>query len=394
MLPFAARQHFLEHGYAVIRSVLSDEMTTTLRRASLEAASARRRQLCEMPPIDTIFRRQSSFSDPSLKAMASHLEKRRYLLQYHRFVKRKRRERKRLLTKFLKGRKMEELTSEEIYQLGVLLQEEVLSRDGSKQDTRHGVKSVMSSERTIHNDPQMLKAISDYRANLWMTHQGLQAILRNDAFSRELGRLAESVGGIDRPVVFSDSPIYREPYGSGTAYHCTAPCFGARTTSTRPCVAVTLMLFTFEPTPLCLEPHILEHSHRLVRAHLSHHPKTLQRLFSPFLLSEAHVPFQLQHFPFAKELHGKPLISPENESNPLSAPAPDRIQAGDVVVVDPHTMLAFGPNCTSESELVYRLHVVSESAAPYMRSPSWIRGWRSLPQEVNFASPVVFPKLF
>lgn len=387
MLPFAARQQYLEHGFAIIRNVFSDGVTKSLRLASLEAAGARRRHLCEVPSIDSLFRRQSSFSDPSLRAMATHLEKRRYLLQYHRFVRRKQRERKRLMKKFLKGRKIEELSTEEIYQLGVLLQEEVL-----RKKCERGMKiGIGTPERTIHDDPQMLKAISDYRANLWMTHQGLQSIVRNEAFSRELGQLAENVGGVDRPIIFSDNPIYREPFGAGTGYQCSAPCFGTRTTSTRPSVAVTLMIFTFDPAPLCFEPHVLEKSHHLVRAHISRHPKTLQKLFSPFLLSETHVPFQLQQFSFAKELQAKSLISPKpyNVDSP-----PTSIRAGDVVVVDPHMMFAFGPNYTTQPELLYRVNVVSESAVPYMRSPSWIRGWRSLPHEVDFTSSVVFPKLF
>lgn len=455
MLPFAARHHFLEHGWTLVRNVLDPSTTHALHAASQEAASARWKQLCAVPSIDVIFRRrQSKFSDPPLQHMVTHLEKRRFLLQYFRKVRRQRKEQRRMVNEVLGGRKKEDLTEEEIRKLSAVLQEKVL-KSGQKY-------SSISFDSTIYNDPQMLQAINEYRSNLWMTYQPLEALLRSSAVTGALGKLAEEIAGIEKPVVFGDSPLLRDAFGGGVGYQCTAPLFGVRTTKCRPNVAVTLIPFTFAPTRFCLEPHVLTRpfssafsfssfpsccnvncsalpSHRFVHSFLLGDGKSsrrrggrhkgaaerLQALFSPFLLNEYHIPFQLQHLlqcgvppegvsqtsshsecgvP-SKVVHrhwrGESLLSlcslptSQNtvEGNPAAHCRDSSIVAGDVLVVDPHLLLAFGPNLTSRPEVVYRVNVVSQSTKPFMGSPSWIRGWRSLPQEVNFAAPKVFPPL-
>lgn len=455
MLPFAARHHFLEHGWALARNVLDPSTIRALHAASLEAASARWKQLCAVPSIDVIFRqRQSKFSDPPLQHMVTHLEKRRYLLQYFRKVRHHRKEQRRMVKEVLGGRRKEDLTEEEICNLSTLLQDKVL-KNGQKH-------SSILFDCTIYNDPQMLQAISEYRTNLWMTYPPLEALLRSSAVASALGKLAEEIGGIEKPVVFGDSPLLRDAFGGGVSYQCTAPLFGVRTTKRRPNVAVTLIPFTFAPASFCLEPHVLTRpfslasssltfsshsdengnilpSHRFIQSFLlgdgknSSHTsgrrrgttERLQALFSPFLLNEYHIPFQLQQllqFGIPPEAasqtapcsecevpskavngywRGESLLSLCSSSTTQNtaerAPAARRsdssIAAGDVLIVDPHLLLAFGPNLTACPEVVYRINVVSQSTKPFMGSPSWIRGWRSLPQEVNFAAPKVFPPL-
>lgn len=452
MLPFAARQHFLEHGWSLARNALNPSTVSLLRAASLAAASARWKQLCDIPSIDVIFqRRQSKFSDPPLQHLVTHLEKRRFLLRYFRMIRRQRREQRKMIEKLLNGQKKEDLSEEEICKLSVLLQKEMLKKRGRS--------SIISCDRTIHNDPQMLQAISEYRANLWMTHQPLESLLRSAAVAEVLGKLAEEIGGVDKPVLFGDAPLVRDAFGGGIGYQCTAPLFGTRTTKSRRNVAVTFIPFTFTPSTFCLEPHAIIRpctlgssfssfplsrdkivsSHHIIRSFLSdgggdksnknskHHRSAmglLHELSSPFLLNEYHIPFQLQRlFRFGlpsettvrngmhpeqrtvqnaeeKEWRGESFIS-LCSSSPLNKTDENcttfcrecSIAAGDVLIVDPHLLVAFGPNLTASPEVVYRLNIVSETAKPFMGSPSWIRGWRSLPQEVSFGARTVFPPL-
>lgn len=375
MLPFVARQHFLEKGYYIVRNVFSGNDLQEVRTAAMEAAVSRRHQLHHIPRIETVFRQKAKFSDPSLTKMVSHLEKRRYILEYYRMVRRERRERTKLIQKFLKGRKKEDLSEEELYKLAVLIQQHV----------KGGAACGRQCDRTIYNDTQMLHAITEHRANLWMTNKKLEKVLRSDYFKEALGRIATEVGGVENPVIFSDSPLYREAYGGGVGYHCSASQIGIRTTAQRSSLAVTLAVFTFAPSPLCFEPHILDGSHLPVRAQLNRCPQLISKLYTPFPVSEYHVPFALQQqFPgLDSTIVGKSLLSTGSVD----------MTPGDVLVINPHLMVAYGPNFTPNPELVYRLHVVNEEAKPYLRSPSWIRSWRSLKKEVDFRSPIVFPTL-
>lgn len=389
MLLLAARQHFLEKGYALVRGAVEQKTVRELRCAALEAAVPRKGQLCGIPSIDTIFRHgQSKRCDPSLTAMAAHVEKRRTILHYYRMRRKQRRQQKRLLASLLNGRKMEELTGEDLWKLSTMM-EKACRESG-----------VREGKCTIRDDPQMLHAISEYRSNLWMTNQRLAHLLREAGFTSALGDLAEVVGGVSRPVVFCDSPIYREAFGSGAGFQCTAPLIGTRTTS-RPAAAVTLIIFTYAPSDLRLDPHILVDSHNVVRSSVARGGRRmLQKLFSPFTLCEAHLPYQIQHLglpPGMRATHLASGVTAFGASSSCGKPTQsnvDSIQAGDVLVVNPHLLLGFSPNATNEPEIVYRLNVVSADARPWLGSPSWIRGWRSLPQEVHFSSGTVFPPMF
>lgn len=377
LLPFAARQSFLEKGYAVIPGVLEPNAVQELRSAVLEAAAARRRQLCEVPPITTIFQQQSKFSDPSLTAMATTLERRRWVHLFVRSVQQRRRERARVVRTFLKGRKKEDLSGEDLWKLSALLQEAV---DAASQQK--------ISRSTIHSDPQLLRAISAHRVNLWMTNQRLEALIRRPSFTEPLAALAEEVGGVEKPVVFSDAPIYREPFGGGSAYQCSATTIGTRTAGAKLARAVSMVLFTYTPSSICFDPHVLSQSHRSMRdqiargwTHRSRH-KLLEKLHSSFLLSQFHMPYQVQH-----------CCCGPTQGERLLSKVPEPISPGDILVADPHLFLGFGPNFTPTSEAVYQLNVVSSDCKPSMKSPSWIREWRSLAHDVSFQSPAVFPPL-
>lgn len=384
-LPFAARQHFLEHGYAIVPNALSHDVVSRLRTSALSSTVARSRYFADLPNIYSLLQTKPKMVDPFYDSMMTHLEKRRYIVRYYRQAKRQKRQLRRAAKKFLAGRDVSELSGEEMWKLSELVSASMTKTSG---------KGCTS---TVSTDAQMLTAINDYRANAWMTNSELEAVLRDtDAFVKPLSQLVEIVGGVDDPVVFSDAPLLREAYGNSVGYHCTAPLIGTRTNARvsrggGDAAAVSLILFTYTPTSTCLPPFVMRHSQHVVRAQYLHSVRA-QRLHCRFAPMESDTRDQLRHFDFDASVVGESLVAlPTTHSS--TAASPPLIEAGTVMVVDPHLMMAFGPNMTDQSEVIYRLNVVSAKAKPFMSAPSWIRGWRTMPQEVSFASPAVFPPL-
>ncbi|KPI85351.1 hypothetical protein ABL78_5575 [Leptomonas seymouri] len=383
MLPFAARQHFLEHGYAILPNVLSEEMVSRIRTNALSSTLARSKYFAGLPNIQSLLQSKPKMSDPLFDNVMSHLEKRRYILRYHRQMKRHKRQLRRAAKAFLKGRDVSQLSGEEMWKLSELLSAAAMKMSG---------KGCTS---TIHSDPQMLLAINEYRSNAWMTSSALEAALRDtEAFVKPLSQVVEIVGGVERAVIFSDAPLLREAYGNPVGYHCTAPLIGTRTNARMSkgggdAAAVSLILFTYTPTSTCLAPYVMRNSQHAVRQQYLHRVRAerLRRCFAPM---EVDVRDQLRFFRFDASVVGEPIISSSGLTSPSFAP----IGPGSVMVVDPHLMMAFSANFTSQDEVIYRLNIVSENARPYLSAPSWIHGWRTMPQEVNFASPAVFPPLY
>ncbi|KAK7197975.1 hypothetical protein NESM_000752500 [Novymonas esmeraldas] len=383
-LPFAARQHFLEHGYAIVPNALSSSIVERIRAGALDATTARSRTFADLPNIHSLLKSKPKYSDPLIEGFASHLQKRQYILRYYRDVRRQKRRLRRAAKALLNGRDASELSGEEMWKLSELLSAEALKTSG------RGCTS------TVKTDSQMLMAIDQYRANAWMTNAALEAALRDtEAFMRPLAQLAEIVGGVERPVIFGDVPLLRKAYGNPVGYHCLAPTIGARTNARASkggggATAVSMVLFTYTPTPLCLPPFVMRHSQHAVRHQYLHNVRADQ-LWRRFAPTEADMRDQLRHFHFDESVVGQSLVSSPATSD--SAAAMPVIGPGTVMVVDPHLMMAFGANMTAQSEVVYRINVVSETARPSLTPPSWVRGWRTMPQEVHFASPLVFPPL-
>ncbi|KPA86447.1 putative mitochondrial hypothetical protein [Leptomonas pyrrhocoris] len=396
MLPFAARQHFLEHGYAVLPNVLSAEMVSRIRTNALSSTLSRSRYFAELPNIQSVLQSEQTMSDPLSHNVMSHLEKRRYILRYYKQVKRQKRKLRLTAKAFLNGRDISRLTGEEMWELS-----ETLSAAAMQVSAKGATNTVLTS--TVHTDPQMLLAINAYRANAWMTNSALEAALRDtEALVKPLSQLAEIVGGVERPVIFSDAPLLREAYGNPVGYHCTAPLIGTRTNARMSkgggdAAAVSLILFTYTPTSTCLAPYVMRNSQRAVQQQYLRHVRA-ERLHRRFAPMEADVRDQLRFFEFDASVVGEPLIPTKaglsSSSAPLPSPPASPIGPGSVMVVDPHLMMAFSANLTSQSEVIYRLNIVAENARPYLPAPSWIHGWRTMPQQVNFASPAVFPPLY
>jgi hypothetical protein len=398
-LPFAARQHFLEHGYAILPNVLSAEMVSRIRTNALASTLARAKCFADLPNIQSLLKTQPKVMDPLFDNVMSHLEKRRYVLRYYRHMKKQKRQLRREAKQFLNGRDVSQLSGDEVWKLSEMLSAAAMKMSG---------KGCTS---TVHTDAQMLLAINEYRANAWMTNTALEAALRDPIeFVQPLSQLAAIVGGVEKPVIFGDAPLLREAYGNPVGYHCTAPLIGTRTNARMSkgggdAAAVSLILFTYTPSSMCLAPYVMQKSHHAVREQYLHRVRA-ERLHRRFAPMEADIRDQLRLFQFDVSVVAEPLIapaataaaaaaaSPPPLSSTSSSPCVPPITPGSVMVVDPHLMMAFGANFTNENEVIYRLNVVAERARPFLQAPSWIRGWRTMPQEVNFASPVVFPPLY
>jgi hypothetical protein len=97
--------------------------------------------------------------------------------------------------------------------------------------------------------------------------------------------------------------------------------------------------------------------------------------FSPM---ESHMPFMLQHFNIPKSVVSAPLAG---------------VRSGDVLVVNPHLMLAFGPNLEAQENLILQVNVVPQAGVADLSVPSWIKGWRSSRSSIHFGASAVFPPL-
>ncbi|CAJ1035160.1 hypothetical protein, conserved [Leishmania lindenbergi] len=385
VLPLAARQHFLEHGYAIVPNVLSNSVVERIRSGALTSTTARHRSFAQLPNIHSLLKSKPKYTDPFYDGLMPHLQKRQYILRYYRDMRRHKRRLRRAAKAFLNGRDVSELNREEMWTLS-----EMVSAEAQKMSGR-GCTS------TVKTDPQMLMAIDQYRANAWMTSPQLEAVIRDtEEFVKPLSQLAELVGGVARPVIFGDVPLLREAYGNPVGYHCLAPTIGTRTNARvskgdGEATAVSMVLFTYTPTPLCLPPFVMRHSQHVVRRQYLHSVRP-ERLWRPFAPMEADIRDQLRRFQFDSSVVGQSLLAGAATSG--STATTPVIGPGTVMVVDPHLMMAFGSNMTPQSEVIYRINVVAENARPHLMAPSWIRGWRTMPQEVHFASPVVFPPLY
>ncbi|RNF06447.1 uncharacterized protein Tco025E_07626 [Trypanosoma conorhini] len=363
-----ARQHFLQHGYAIFPAAVGTSIVERLRPALTASTVARARYLLEVPDIESMLKSKAKLSDPLYTKVMARLQRRKYMMRLYRAEKRRRKLLTEVAAKFLNGRKKEDLTGEELWKLSEILAKEVVKISGK------------GCQSTIYNDPQMLRAINEYRCNVWMTNKELESIVRDASFWEPIGNIATEVGGVERPVLFSDAPMFREPYGGPFGYHCTAPSIGVRLSGKQP-LAVSLLVFTHRPDRQTMPMFLLRGSHRFVQEQYLTQVSPGD-LSLPFLPMESHIPEQLQRFRFDSSVVGGPVEGG------------DAIGPGTVVLFSPHLMIGMDANASTERVVVYKLNLVAENAPPFLKSPSWITAWRSFPREVNFASPVVFPPFY
>ncbi|ESL07370.1 hypothetical protein TRSC58_04940 [Trypanosoma rangeli SC58] len=364
----AARQHFLQHGYAILPAVVGASVVERLRPALTASTVARARYFLEVPDIESMLKSKAKLSDPLYTKVMARLQRRKYMQHLYHAEKRRRKRLTEVAAKFLNGRKKEDLTGEELWKLSEILAREIVKISGK------------GCQSTIQNDPQMLRAINEYRCNVWMTNKELEGIVRDFSFWGPIGTIATKVGGVGRPVLFADAPMFREPYGGPFGYHCTAPSIGVKANGNQP-PAVSLLVFTHHPDKQTMPMFVLKGSHRFVQEQYLTQVSPGD-LSLPFLPMESHIPEQLQRFKFDDSVVGAPIEGG------------DAIGPGTVVVFHPCLMIGMGANASTERVTVYKLNLVAENAPPFLKAPSWITAWRSFPREVSFASPVVFPPFF
>lgn len=385
MLPFALRQHYLQYGYCVVPghhifntanetgvqpppSTVSASAVEHLRLLVLQATNARSKEFLSLPTMESILKSATKLTDPTYERMLRRMK------QYQE----NRARRQRLRRKYLRLKRKHAANTptrvsggasgEDVWRLTQAVLEELES-----------LKRSENCGSTIANDPQLLKAIEEYRVNLWMTDRGIEAAIRGE-LGKALGRVAQEVAGVDSPVLFSDSPIARPAFGRPVLFHISAPTIGVSFDAPTS-AATTLLVFTHAASCTSMQPFIIRSSRDRVRSQLwgptrCVDPTKLELRFSPL---ESHIPHMTQHFRLGDDAVSEPLTG---------------VMPGDTIVLDPHTMIGFGPNLSGDSNVVYRANVVSRSSTPSLQCLSWLVGWRSSPSRVKFSADVVFPRLY
>lgn len=399
MIPFALRQQYLANGFAVVpREVAWPAIAApspkvdleALKAALMSACRARSSQFIKVPSIEQVVKSSTRVSDPTYDKLMKRLSE----------YQRKKKKYKELRQKYLAARRGARSIRETMMK-GEGKQVK-MSTASTADPSRLDKKSVdvwklsqeilqqLQKERkpelcdsTVDNDPQLLSAISDHRVNLWMTSKVIEQAVRGE-FGKCIGRIAEDVGGVERPVLFNDAPIYRDALGRPFCYHCNAPWIGIKHGATPDNASVCVYLCTDDVNECSLFAHVLMNSHMAVRSQLkmphgcSEAHVDPNKLLLSFIPMESHMPFMTKHFSFGDEVVGRPLTM---------------LRKGDVVVVNPFMMIGFGPNLLMDERVVWKLNVVSAESQPCLRLPSWVQSWRTSPQQVNFKAATVFPRL-
>lgn len=398
---FALRQTYLQNGFALIPNVLDAPSCDRLRRALNSAVTARGQQFLRVPSIETVIKNTTKVHDPTYERMMKRMERQK-------LAKQRRREVRLQLFNVRRAEAYQKLDKK----LRAEGRVDLANRIRDKQRARAGLPSSASSsassssltgedilrmsqqiaekvrvgnlakhcDRTVDNDPQLLKAIMEHRCNVWMTNREVASFVREEATRCKLGDIAATVGGVDRPVLFADSPIARPPLGRPVYFHCSAPTIGTASLAvphTARYKAVTLLLFPQEVSAVSLQLSVVHGSHHKVRTQLgSIRPSDLALTFLPM---ESHMPEMTKLFDGLGDCRVEAITN---------------IEAGSVMVVDPCLLLSFGPNFSLVNGLVYRMHVVDVSERPSLRPHSWIQSWRSSASHIDFDSPIVFPPLY
>jgi hypothetical protein len=267
---------------------------------------------------------------------------------------------------------------------------------------------------TIYSDPQMLQAINKLQVNAWMSHKGVEQMLRGGGLGVAIGSAVSDVvhtiaqnsstssssttALIERPFLFADSPIVREGFGRPLLPSFAAPMMGANTTSSTGAGACA-WVFTDDHDATRMPITVYERSHLHVRAQYwgsssatpssmsSLHPKHFRIEFKPM---ESHMPHHINLLDLQSRSEEMGVVVPVS----LHKQHPT-IPKGSVLICDPHLLVGAGANYCHDSTSIYRMMVLNGvSSKPSMRPPSWINEWRSMAADVNFDVDGIFPRLY
>ena len=397
------RDHYVRRGYVLIPRLLADDATLHgLRTSTQSACIARRKYLMDLPSIDTIAKGTSRVRDPLYDKLEAKLQRNRQRMKYLRAVRRKK-----------KGKKVfGEVSGDDVWAMTERVAAAMMG--GQKSGSDSLPSDVPPLVPTIHNDPLMLQAINKLQVNLWMSHKGVEHILREGGLGRTVASAVcdvvhavaqtsqqdaapSSMPLIERPFLFADSPLIRESFGRPCFPTFAAHSIGANTTTSTGAGACA-WVFTEDHDATRMPITVFERSHLHVRAQYwgsstatpnstaSLHPRHFRIEFKPM---ESHIPHHIN------------LLDLQSRQQELGAVRPvslhdehPTIPKGSVLVCDPHLLVGAGANYCHDSTSIYRMLLLNgTSSKPSMRPPSWISEWRSMAADVNFGIDGIFPQL-
>lgn len=408
------RNHYIQHGYVLIPRLLADDATlTAFRTATHSGCIARRKYLMDLPSIDSIAKGTSRVRDPLYDKLDAKLQRNRRRMKYLRAMRRKK-----------KGKQVfGDVSGDDVWAMSERVAAAMI---GGQQSAADAAKDASSKDTTpplvptIYSDPLMLQAINKLQVNLWMSHKGVEQILRNEGLGTTVGsaicdvvHAAAQTGSntstssstsnntsalIEQPFMFADSPVVREGFGRPVSPSFGAHTIGANTTASTGAGACA-WVFTDDHDAARMPITVYERSHLHVRSQYwgassatpssmaSLHPKHFRIEFKPM---ESHMP------------HHVNLLDLQSRSGELGVVTPvslhkehPTIPKGSVLICDPHLLVGAGANYSHDTTSIYRMMVLNGATSkPSMRPPSWINEWRSMAADVNFDVDGVFPKLY
>lgn len=342
-----ASENFSAHGFALLPGILEPQLVAALKSALTEGVLARKETFLHVPPmIDVLRRHFDATEDPGYAA-------------FKRKWKERRRQKRQLSPK---KQTQYHSNDHDVWAMSEKIAQMIVKRSPVDTD--------------IGNDPQRLKAIDDFKVNVWMTNRELRQLIHGD-LGKSVGEIVTNVAGISTPRLFCDRPFFREAYCRPSFLHFAAPFIGIDH-PIRDQAICGIWIFCNETTAMRCPISYLEKSHIKIRAIYSQ--KDPLNFTSDFVPVDSDTSLWLRHFPEFAQSCTSCTISP--------------IPVGSVLLFDPFLFVGMGPNFSSETNISWQLFAIPESATPSLRQNSWIRGWRTSGKEISFHNEVIFPKLF
>jgi hypothetical protein len=335
----AERQHFLTNGWAVVRDAFPQATAMRLRELGAAAVRARPDAFPQYPTIASSCREYWLDEAATVEAMVS---RRRRILTRLAALKRKRRG---------LPPKVAPATGSEIMAMTQLLMK----------------RSLVS--------PAVRDAVDRTRKNIWMTCPAIEKELCGGPLGALAGRVAEEIGGVERPVLAADSPLLQEPFGAPMAFAMAAPLFPV---DPRVSAAVSVWAFTHTSSASKSSVHLLRPVERCALQ------RQLHRLYE----------------------NGTPLTFPremETVTNTMTrlfdlpscgtVSETVSVQEGSVLIVDPYVFVGMGPNYDTCETLALQLLIADRNAELCLTSPSWVQLLSAETVVPDLHAETFFPRL-
>jgi hypothetical protein len=234
---------------------------------------------------------------------------------------------------------------------------------------------VNQSAPNVQNDPNLLKIFNDCKINAWMTNEDLETFLKGHLRSR-LSTYVREIAGISDPFLFADRPLMRTSYSRPMMYQMVAPMVGIGAEALTQRSACGIWIFADNCTSMRCPVYSFARDgvHEMVEAH---YPKVSAKAFNmDFSPVDSHIPHWIGQFPFLKEFDTEEV----------------RVEAGDVILMNPFHFYGMGCNFSSTPHFSYQLLIGDRNELPSRIPPTWIRKWRGTAAAIDFRYETLFPR--